>query len=306
MAKRDALLKLAGTTLAAYLDDPTVIEILINPNETCFVERFGVGMRASLAPRVADLDRFLAAIAHATQHEWRDAHPSLHASLADMGWRIQACRPPQAPGLTMALRKHPAQAFTLDGYLDQAILTETMHRVLREAVHDRQRIMVSGATGSAKTSLVGALLQELQTTEERLCLLEDDPELLCRAPNSVFFRTREGMSMTQLVKDALRYRPDRLIIGEVRDGAALAMARALETGHSGISTVHAESAEGTLSRLEGLILEASTNPQRALLGSVIDLIVHMERAGRQFRCTKILAVQGYDPVRMTYNLTEIA
>ena len=125
MANRDALLSLAGTTLAAYLDDPAVIEVLINPNETCFVERFGLGMRESLAPRVADLDRFLAAIAHETQQEWRDAHPSLHASLADIGWRIQACRPPQAPGLTMALRKHPAQAFTLDEYLDQAILTET-------------------------------------------------------------------------------------------------------------------------------------------------------------------------------------
>ena len=108
-----------------------------------------------------------------------------------------------------------------------------MHRVLREAVQDRQRIIVSGATGSAKTSLLGALLQELSTTEERICLLEDDPELLCSARNSVFFRTRPGVSMTQLVKDALRYRPDRLIIGEVRDGAALAMARALETGHSG-------------------------------------------------------------------------
>ena len=161
-------------------------------------------------------------------------------------------------------------------------------------MQDRQRIIVSGATGSAKTSLLGALLQELTTTEERICLLEDDPELLCRARNSVFFRTRPGVSMTELVKDALRYRPDRLIVGEVRDGAALAMARALETGHSGLSTVHAESAEGTLSRLEGLILEVSTNPQRALLGSVIDLIVHMERAGRQFRCTAILAVHGYD------------
>ena len=169
-----------------------MIEVLINPNETCFVERFGLGMRESLAPRIADLDRFLAAIAHETQQEWRDAHPSLHAALADMGWRIQACRPPQAPGLTMALRKHPAQAFTLDQYLDQAILTETQHRVLREAVQDRQRIIVSGATGSAKTSLLGALLQELSTTEERICLLEDDPELLCQCPQQCLFPHQAG------------------------------------------------------------------------------------------------------------------
>jgi type IV secretion system protein VirB11 len=266
------------------------------------VERFGIGMQQSPAPRAGDLDRFLAAIAHETQQEWRDAHPSLHAALADLGWRIQACRPPQAPGLTLALRKHPAQAFTLDQYVEQAILTEGQHRLLREAIQTRQRLIISGATGSAKTSLLGALLQELRTTEERLCLLEDDPELLCSARNSVFFRTRPGVSMTELVKDALRYRPDRLIIGEVRDGAALAMARALETGHSGISTVHAESAAGTLSRLEGLILEVSTSPQRELLGNVIDLIVHMERAGRRFRCTAVLAVTGYDPASGMYNL----
>ena len=133
---------------------------------------------------------------------------------------------------------------------------------MREALQERKRIIVSGATGSAKTSLLGALLHELSTTEERLCLLEDDPELVCTARNSVFFRTRPGVSMTQLVKDALRYRPDRVIIGEVRDGAALAMARALETGHSGLSTVHAESAETTLSRWKG----SSWKPQRAHSG----------------------------------------
>jgi type IV secretion system protein VirB11 len=293
MGDRAALLRLAGPVLAGYLDDPSVLEILVNPNGTCFVERFGAGMAASDAPRGMDLDRFLAAIADQTQQEWRESQPSLHAALADVGWRIQACRPPQAPGLTLALRKHPQQAFTLDHYEAQGILTPAQGMILREALQERQRIIVSGATGSAKTSLLGALLHELSTTEERLCLLEDDPELVCTARNSVFFRTSSGVSMTQLVKDALRYRPDRVIIGEVRDGAALAMARALETGHSGLSTVHAESAEGTLSRLEGLILEASASPQRELLGHVIDLIVHMSRDGRSFRCTRLLAVHGY-------------
>jgi type IV secretion system protein TrbB len=293
MGDRAALLRLAGPVLAGYLDDPSVIEVLVNPNGTCFVERFGAGMAGSPAPRTMDLDRFLAAIANETQQEWRDSQPSLHAALADVGWRVQACRPPQAPGLTMALRKHPQQAFTLDQYEAQGILTPGQGTLLREALQARKRILVSGATGAAKTSLLGALLHELSTTQERLCLLEDDPELVCTARNSVFFRTRTGVSMTQLVKDALRYRPDRLIIGEVRDGAALAMARALETGHSGLSTVHAESAEGTLSRLEGLILEASASPQRELLGHVIDLIVHMSRDGRSFRCTRLLAVHGY-------------
>ena len=100
--------------------------------------------------------------------------------------------------------------------------------------------------------------------------------------------------MTELVKDALRYRPDRLIIGEVRDGAALAMARALETGHSGHLHGACGECRGHALPAGRADLEVSASPQRELLGSVIDLIVHMERAGRQFRCTEILAVHGYD------------
>jgi type IV secretion system protein VirB11 len=194
----------------------------------------------------------------------------------------------------MALRKHPQQVYTLAHYLAQGILTVEQGSVLREALASRQRILISGATGSAKTSVMNALLHAVSTTTERVCILQDDPEIVCSVRNCAFFQTRPGVSMTQLVMDALRYRPDRLIIGEVRDGAALAMCRAFETGHSGLSTVHAESALGTLSRLEGLIQEVSTTPQQALIGSVIDHIVHMERSARSWRCTAILAVEGWN------------
>ena len=157
-----------------------------------------------------DLDRFLAAIADETQQEWRDSQPSLHAALADVGWRIQACRPPQAPGLTLALRKHPQQAFTLEQYLAQGILTPgARHRSCVGAPGAQAHHCLVAPPEPQRPACWGRLLHELSTTEERLCLLEDDPELVCTARNSVFFRTRPGVSMTQLVKDALRYRPDR-------------------------------------------------------------------------------------------------
>jgi P-type conjugative transfer ATPase TrbB len=293
MADRAELLTLAGPILRTYLDDPSAIEILVNPNGTCFVERYGQGMQEETPPAHQDLDTFLAAIADCVQQEWREQSPSLHAALPEAGWRIQACRPPQAPGLTMALRKHPQQIYTFEDYAAKAILTETQISVLRRLLATRARVLISGATGSAKTSLTNACLHELRETEERLALLEDDPELICTVRNAVLFRTRPGVTMAHLVMDALRYRPDRIIVGEVRDGAALAMCRAFETGHSGMCTVHAESAQGTLSRIEGLIQEVSTTPQSALIGSVIDAIVHMERYARTWRCTDIIAVEGY-------------
>jgi P-type conjugative transfer ATPase TrbB len=293
MADRAELLTLAGPILRTYLDDPSAIEILVNPNGTCFVERYGQGMQEETPPAHQDLDTFLAAIADCVQQEWREQCPSLHAALPEAGWRIQACRPPQAPGLTMALRKHPQQIYTLEDYAAKAILTEAQISVLRRLLATRARVLISGATGSAKTSLTNACLHALRETDERLALLEDDPELICTVRNAVLFRTRPGVTMAHLVMDALRYRPDRIIIGEVRDGAALAMCRAFETGHSGMGTVHAESAHGTLSRIEGLIQEVSTTPQSALIGSVIDAIVHMERYARTWRCTDIIAVEGY-------------
>ena len=293
MADRAELLTLAGPVLRTYLEDPGAIEILVNPNGTCFVERYGQGMQDTAPPRPQDLDTFLAAIADSVHQEWREQSPSLHAALPEAGWRIQACRPPQAPGLTMALRKHPQQIYTLEDYQAKGILTHAQIDVIGMLLKGRARILISGATGSAKTSLTNACLHALRETNERLALLEDDPELICTVRNAVHFRTRPGVTMAHLVMDALRYRPDRIIVGEVRDGAALAMCRAFETGHSGLCTVHAESARGTLSRIEGLIQEVSTTPQSALIGSVIDAIIHMERYARTWRCTGILAVEGY-------------
>jgi len=233
-------------------------------------------------------------VAHVVQQEWREQSPSLHAALPGLGWRIQAAGPPQAPGITMALRKHPQQIYTLEQYVHQGILSSAQDAVLRAALAQKQRLLISGATGSAKTSLANACLDVLRDSEERLVILEDDPELICTVRNAMFLRTRPGLSMTDLVKESLRYRPDRIIVGEIRDGAARAMCRAFETGHSGLATVHAESALGTLSRLEGLMQEGGAPPECALIGSVIDLIIHMERSARSLTCTAMVAVDGYD------------
>lgn len=294
MLDRDELFMLAGPVLSGYLTDPATIEIIVNPNGSCFVEQFGHSMqeRAPMEPR--DLDRFLRAIAHAVGQEWRATSPRLHAALSEVGWRVQAAMPPQAPGLTMALRVHPNKVYPLDDYLAKGILTDAQVAILREAIRARKRIILSGATGSAKTSLLNALLHELINSTVRFVILQDDPEIICQARDTTWLQTVNGVTLADLVVESLRYRPDILVVGEVRTGMAKVMCEAFETGHGGLCTVHAKSAEATLTRFEVLIQREGPSAERELIGEAIDIIAHLERTEEGIRhCTGIVAVQDY-------------
>jgi type IV secretion system protein VirB11 len=193
----------------------------------------------------------------------------------------------------LTLRKHPQQVFPLDDFVAKGILTPRQRTVLEAVVQARQTLVVSGSTGSAKTALLNALLHALRDSAERIVVLEDDPELRCAARNTAALRTVDGqVTMTHLVQKVLRHRPSRIVVGEVRDGAALAMLRAFQTGHPGLTSVHAPSARATLLRLEQLVQEVSASPQRALIAEAVNVIVHLERHGRLWRATDLLAVEG--------------
>lgn len=294
------LLAETAGALLPYLEDDQVIEIMANPDQRLFVERFGQGMT-----RVADLDAgvldtFLRCVASLVQAEWRATSPSLHAALPQLGLRIQAERPPIAAGPMMTLRKHPHQVFPLDDFVAKGILTPAERGVLDTALAEGKTLLISGSTGSAKTSLINALLHALRDSGKRIFVLEDDPELHCAAANTAALHTTEAevggarITMADLVKKALRHRPDLLVIGEVRDGAALDMLKGFQTGHPGIASVHADSAYGTLLRLEQLVQEVSVDPQRRLIAEAIDVIVHMARVGRSWCATGMLTVEGLD------------
>jgi type IV secretion system protein TrbB len=294
------LLAETAGALLPYLEDDQVIEIMANPDERLFVERFGRGMERVSDLDAATLDTFLRCVASLVQAEWRATSPSLHAALPQLGLRLQAERPPIAPGPMMTLRKHPHQVFPLDDFVTKGILTPQECGVLVEALQTGKTLLIAGSTGSAKTSLINALLHALRDSGQRIFVLEDDPELHCAAANTAALHTTDAaaggtrITMADLVKKALRHRPDLLVIGEVRDGAALDMLKGFQTGHPGIASVHADSAYGTLQRLEQLVQEVSVDPQRRLIADTIDVIVHMARVGRSWRATGIIAVQGLD------------
>jgi type IV secretion system protein VirB11 len=169
--------------------------------------------------------------------------------------------------------------------------------MLRDAVRNRRNILVAGGTSTGKTTLVNALLAEVAKTGDRVVLIEDTRELQCAAPNLVALRTKDGAAtLSDLVRSALRLRPDRIPIGEVRGAEALDLLKAWGTGHpGGVGTLHAGSALGALRRLEQLIQEAVVTVPRALIAETIEIIAVLAGRGGARRLIELAAVKGLGP-----------
>lgn len=166
--------------------------------------------------------------------------------------------------------------------------------IIKQGVRDKKNILFVGGTGTGKTTATNAVLDEIAKTGDRLVILEDTKELQCSAPNVVFLRTQDNIDMTRLLKSTMRLRPDRIVVGEVRDGAALALLKAWNTGHpGGISTIHADNAYAGLLRLESLIQEAIPSPQPQLIAEAVDIVIYIERAHFSRRVKEMAFVTGY-------------
>ena len=187
--------------------------------------------------------------------------------------------------------------------MSMAVSFEQAHAdIIRKAVADRKNIIVSGGTSSGKTTLLNALLAESALTEDRVVLIEDTRELQCSALDQVQLltkRTDPVITMRDLVQTTLRMRPDRIVVGEIRDGAgALEMLKAWNTGHDGgLGTLHANSGSDALHRLEDLISEVAVNVPHRLIGMAVDMVIHIRRTPRGRRIEEIVSVNGYDAGR---------
>jgi pilus assembly protein CpaF len=189
-------------------------------------------------------------------------------------------------------------------------LSSSLCDELHEAVERRQNILISGPTGSGKTTLVKALL-DLIPQHERVLLIEDTAELPLERPNAIRFTAREGILIRDLLKASLRHRPDRILVGEVRDGAAYDLLQALNTGHAGsISTLHASSAGHALNRLARLALQADTglpfNSIQSEIGDAIQYVAHIERRGSRREVTELIRVTGFYSDRGTWQSKSIS
>lgn len=275
-------LRAAMSPIIPFLDDDLIVEVLLNADGSIWTERAGQGMEltgATMKPE--DAFRMIQLIASGRNIEITDRQPSLAALLPVWGARIQAMIPPIVEAPIFTIRKRPRKVFTLANYVHRGILTPHQAEVLREAVAARLNILVGGSTGAGKTTLANALLDEIgSSTTDRVYLVEDLRELQCSAANKVSLFVQPPIYTWQrAIMDAMRSRPDRIVVGEVRDGAAtLELVKAWNTGHpGGLATVHANDTGAMLDRICQLIEEVTPHAPRSFVAQTINLCVHIQR-----------------------------
>lgn len=285
-----------GETVCSALEDPSVVEIMLNPDGRLFVERLGQGIDSmgQLQPGAAEI--IIGSVAHALQTEADEDQPIISGELPIGGHRFEGLLPPVVRAPSFTIRKRASRLIPLDDYVRGAIMTSEQSHLIRKAIEARLNIVISGGTGSGKTTLANAVIAEMvrNSPEHRLVILEDTAEIQCAAENAVSLHTTDTVDMARLLKSTMRLRPDRIIVGEVRDGAALTLLKAWNTGHpGGITTIHANNALSALRRLEQLTAEASQQPMHEVIGEAVDLVVSIERAPQGRRVREVIHVEAF-------------
>ncbi len=293
--------------LQDMLRAPTVTEIMVVASDLIYVERSGMiekSGRRFISDKVTEsiIERIVAQVGRRIDK----SQPLVDARLPD-GSRVNAIIPPLAcKGPTLTIRKFPAQRLTMDDLIEMGCITSSAATFLRACVIDRRNILVSGGTGTGKTTFLN-ILSSFIPFKERIVTIEDTTELRLHQEHVVTLETKppniEGVgeyTVRDLVKNSLRMRPDRVIVGECRGPEALDMLQAMNTGHDGsMTTVHANSSPEVIERLEVLVLMAADLPVTSIhrqISSALDLIVHISRLpGGMRMITQITEVLQYDP-----------
>ncbi|MBB3933747.1 type IV secretion system protein VirB11 [Kaistia hirudinis] len=285
-----------GDRLCVALDDPTVVEIMLNPDGRIFIERLGHGIAPAGEMTAATAEIIIGSVAHALQSEADDERPIISGELPIGGHRFEGVLPPVVSAPSFTIRRLASRLIPLDDYVASSVMTEMQAQVIRSAISARLNIVISGGTGSGKTTLANAVIAEIVRTapEDRIVILEDTFEIQCAAENVVSLHTSDTVDMARLLKSTMRLRPDRIVVGEVRDGAALTLLKAWNTGHpGGVTTIHSNSAMSALRRLEQLTAEASQQPMREVIGEAVDLIVSIERMPKGRRVRDVIHVERF-------------
>jgi type IV secretion system protein TrbB len=319
-----------GDLVLAALEDAKTEDILLNPDSNLWVKSIGTGFRkvGTMSPATA-----LAAIG--TIAAWKGTvvnhdNPILETELPLDGSRFEGVVSPVVRNPSFAIRVRPRSIFTLEQYKQSGILTDKSDvlnatkrnarafieqvkgmdhtDIIRAAIAGKKNILIVGSTGSGKTTLVNAVLHYMGdcAPQDRVIIIEDTTELQCRQENFIDLRAFGKVTMLDCLRAAMRLKPIRIVVGEVRGAEAHTLLKAWNTGHpGGAATVHANDALSGLRRIEALIAEATAAPQHELIAEAIDVVVFIDEeggvtAGRKVR--EVLAVTGYDAVTREYRV----
>ncbi|TCQ98050.1 P-type conjugative transfer ATPase TrbB [Neorhizobium sp. JUb45] len=289
-----------GERLCTALDDPTVVEIMLNPDGKLFIESLEHGVAPAGEMPASSAELVIGSVAHALQSEADRDRPIVSGELPIGGHRFEGLLPPIVNAPSFTIRRRASRIVPLSDYVATQAMTAAQASIIRGAIDSRFNIVISGGTGSGKTTLANAVIAEIVSSspDDRMVVLEDTAELQCAAQNAVSLHTSDSIDMARLLKSTMRLRPDRIIVGEVRDGAALTLLKAWNTGHpGGVTTIHSNTAISALRRLEQLTAEASQQSMQAVIGDAVDLVIAIERAGKGRRVREVLHIEGFDGSR---------
>lgn len=299
--------------IAHLIQDPEISEVMVNGSRRVFIERAGV-VEEAVGVTVDERNLRVAVknIARALGDDVSEEQPILDSRLPD-GSRVAAVFPPcSVGGTTLTIRKFQPRFFTVHELVRTGMIPESVQSELQAAVARRDNVLISGGTGTGKTTVLNALAATL-SANERIVVIEDTAELHLSASNVVRLEARrEGrglpaVTIRTLLRAALRHRPDRIVVGEVRGDEAFDLLQALNTGHAGtLSTIHANTAEQALTRLASCVLQSGValpyGAVRRQIAEALQFVLHVERRGSVRQVAELVRVQAYNPAADTYAL----
>lgn len=288
-----------GPLIEGALHDPKTTDILLNADGNVWLKRLGEPSRiigTMEAWRATSAMKTLAGLLGKTIGA---KEPILDGELPFGNERFAGQLPPVVSSPVFAIRKPAVAVFTLESYVALGIMTQEQCDAIKEAVRNHKNILVVGGTGSGKTTLINAIIQEIVNNDpdERVFIIEDTGEIQCAAINCVQYHTTLEVDMTALLKTTLRMLPDRIVVGEVRGSEALDLLDCWNTGHGGgAGTLHANTPESALQRLKSLITRNKHAPTdiEPLIAEAVDVVVHISRTPEGRRVEGILEILGYE------------
>ena len=294
-----------GPLVLSALSDEEIYEILLNPDGILWVDGYQ-GKREYGMMTAAAAKNLINTVASVSDEIVTNKNPSFSGEL----WvqineefklfRIQAFIPPVVTYPAFAIRKRAGQVIPLQDYVKDEIITQQQEKIIEESVEQRKSILVIGGTQSGKTTFCNAILDCIAKThpQDRVIIIEDTQELKCNVKDSVTMRSSPLKTMNDLIFDSMRIRPDRIIIGEVRGKEAHSLIKAWNTGHpGGVSTIHANSAQSGLLRLEQLIMEAGIAPVPEAIVEAVNVLVFIQKTNKGKKGRQVLSILkliGYD------------
>lgn len=288
-----------GDVIMRALHDPKTVEIMLNADGKLWQERLGERMKCIGMMKESRAEAVIKTIAGYHGKEVTRFRPTLEGELPLDGSRFAGQLPPVVQAPTFAIRKKAVAIFTLVDYVAAGIMTSEQCAIIQQAIATHRNLLLIGGTGSGKTTLVNAIINEMVVLDpyERIFIIEDTGEIQCTAQNFVQYHTTLEVSMTMLLKTTLRMRPDRILVGEVRGPEALDLLMAWNTGHEGgAATLHANNARSGLDRLAMLISmhPDAPKPIEPLIGEAVHVVIHIARTPDGRRVQEILEVSGYE------------